>query len=91
MKRTGSARKTSRSNGSSTRDKSSRTRYALCIRNDDNPASLERCKVYRTLPDPKAAKHGLVRVIDESGEDYLYPRDWFVAVDVPAAARPAFA
>jgi hypothetical protein len=58
-------------------------RFALCIRNEGNEASLERNKLYVILPDRQAQADGLVRVIDEDGEDYLYPADWFVAVEVP--------
>jgi len=62
-------------------------RFAVCIENDGNEASLERNKLYVLLPDRQAAADGLVRVIDEDGEDYLYPADWFVAVEVPKAVR----
>jgi len=58
-------------------------RYAVCINNSGKEASLERNKLYVVLPDPRAEADGLVRVIDEDGEDYLYPADWFVAVEVP--------
>ena len=58
-------------------------RYAVCIRNEGNEASLERNKLYVVLPDRKAQADGLVRVIDEDGEDYLYPAEWFVALEVP--------
>jgi hypothetical protein len=58
-------------------------RYAVCIRNEGSEASLERNKLYVVLPDPKAEADGLVRVIDEDREDYLYPAEWFVALDVP--------
>jgi hypothetical protein len=58
-------------------------RYAVCIKNEGSEASLERNKLYVVLPDRRAEGDGLVRVIDEDGEDYLYPADWFVAVDVP--------
>jgi hypothetical protein len=62
-------------------------RYAVCIRNRGNEASLERNKLYVVLPDARAEADGLVRVIDEDAEDYLYPADWFVAVDVPRAVE----
>ena len=62
-------------------------RYGVCIRNEGNEASLERNKLYVILPDRQAEADGLVRVVDEDGEDYLYPADWFVAVDVPKAVR----
>ena len=55
----------------------------VCIRNDGYPASLERHKIYRVLPDVKAEKHGDLRIVDESGEDYLYPANWFVPIRVP--------
>jgi hypothetical protein len=62
-------------------------RYAVCITNKGNEASLERNKLYVLLRDRKAEADGLVRVIDEDGEDYLYPADWFVAVEVPKAVQ----
>ena len=58
-------------------------RYAVCIRNEGNEASLQRNKLYVVLPDRKAQADGLVRVIDEDGEDYLYPAEWFGALAVP--------
>lgn len=51
--------------------------YAACERNDGYPASLELGRTYVVLPDPKAAEHGLLRIVDESGEDYLYPQEYF--------------
>ncbi len=63
--------------------------FLLCVKNDDYPASLEVRKVYRALPDSVASAKGFVRVIDESGEDYLYPADHFVAVDLPKEAVDA--
>ena len=63
--------------------------FAICIRNDEHPASLEVWKVYRVLSDPRAEEHGYIRVIDESGEDYLYPASYFVPVQLPEAAREA--
>jgi hypothetical protein len=51
---------------------------------------LERWKVYRVLPDEKAARHKLIRVIDESGEDYLYPESYFVLIKLPQVAVEAF-
>jgi hypothetical protein len=64
-------------------------RFAVCINNTDYPASLELHKIYRVLPDESAAKDGDLRVIDESGEDYLYPADFFVPIDVPKAVERA--
>lgn len=63
--------------------------FVVCIRNDDNPASLEFRKLYEVIPDTKAAKHNLVRIVDESGEDYLYPESYFVPVKLPQAAERA--
>ena len=62
-------------------------RFAVCVRNKGYEASLERNKIYVVLPDREAEKEGDVRVVDESGEDYLYPAEWFVAVEVPKAAE----
>ncbi len=61
----------------------------ICIRNDEYPASLEVRKVYEVLPDAQAAEHHLVRIIDESGEDFLYPEDYFMPVDLPQPIRAA--
>ena len=60
--------------------------YALCIENRDCE-DLEKRKLYRTVPDEEAAGEGYLRVIDESGEDYLYPQSYFVMVDVPHQAH----
>jgi hypothetical protein len=49
----------------------------VCVDNEGYPASLERRKIYVALPDAAAEKHGLIRVVDESGEDYLYPKAFF--------------
>jgi len=64
-------------------------RFLLCVNNAAYPASLEVRKVYPEVPDAAAAAKGFVRVIDESGEDYLYPADHFVAVDLPQAVVDA--
>ena len=69
--------------------KSHRPRFALCVENGGDDVSLELCKVYRLLADARAEKAGLIRVIDESGEDYLYPREDFVAVELPEEATRA--
>ena len=63
--------------------KSSHLRFAICVNNSEYPASLELHKIYRVLPDEDAAKDGDIRVIDESGEDYLYPADYFVRTELP--------
>jgi hypothetical protein len=67
-----------------------RKRFVLCISNGDYTASLEIRKVYRSLPDHIAAKENMLRVIDESGEDYLYPAKFFVPISVPKKVLAAF-
>lgn len=59
------------------------TRFALCIHSEEYPASLERRKLYEVLPDADAEELGQLRVIDESGEDYLYPQEYFQLVELP--------
>jgi len=61
--------------------------FALCVDNTDYEASLILGKVYWILPDAIAAKDDLVRIVDESGEDYLYHRSHFVFVDFPKAVK----
>ncbi len=78
----------SKSNGSSRR-KSSRAAFVLCLRNAGYAASLEPRKIYSVVQDASAAKHHLVRIIDESGEDYLYPADYFVVLRLPTSVRAA--
>lgn len=63
--------------------------FVVCIKNKDYAASLEPRKLYRVLPDAAAAKLGQIRVIDESGEDYLYPEDYFIPVQLPHTAERA--
>jgi hypothetical protein len=60
-------------------------KFAVCVNNSEYPASLELHKIYRLLPDDDAAHDGDVRVIDESGEDYLYPAEYFVPIELPQA------
>lgn len=64
-------------------------RFVVCVRNAGYPASLELRKLYQALPDADAAAHNLVRVIDESGEDYLYPEKRFVALELPQGVETA--
>jgi hypothetical protein len=64
--------------------------YVVCIDNSSYPASLELRKIYPCLSDARAEKDGLVRVIDESGEDYLYPARLFVSIQVPEAVERSF-
>jgi len=62
-------------------------KFVVCINNDEYPASLELHKIYRTLPDSDAEQDGDLRIIDESGEDYLYPAKWFVFINLPYEAE----
>ena len=57
--------------------------FAVCVKNHDYPASLELMKLYEVLPDDFATENGMIRVIDESGEDYLYSADYFATLTVP--------
>src|SRR2546426_11760278 len=65
------------------------TSFAVCIENR-GAEDLDVRKIYRVLPDKTAAATGYVRVIDESGEDYLYPADYFVPVELPQKAKRAW-
>lgn len=67
------------------------SKYALCIDDCGSPASLEVRKVYRVLADAAGSARGLVRVVDDSVEDYLYPASAFVPIEVPRAAAKVFA
>ena len=64
-------------------------RFALCVENKDSE-DLERRKIYVVVADAEAEKEGYLRVIDESGEDYLYPASYFILLDLPAEAKEAF-
>ncbi len=61
--------------------------FVVCIKNAGYPASLELHKIYRVLPDKDAAEDGDIRVVDESGEDYLYPAAFFAPIKVPVAVE----
>lgn len=63
--------------------------FAVCIRNDGYPASLELRKLYQVIADPDAEISGFLRVVDESGEDYLYPKAFFLSIPVPHAVGEA--
>ncbi|HEY0080026.1 MAG TPA: hypothetical protein VGB73_15545 [Pyrinomonadaceae bacterium] len=67
--------------------KKSAHKFVVCIDNAGYPASLELHKIYRVLPDEDAATEGDLRVIDESGEDYLYPAEYFVLIELPKAVE----
>jgi hypothetical protein len=62
--------------------------FALCVENKDCE-DLEKRKIYKVLPDEEAEKEGYLKVIDESGEDYLYPQSYFVLVQLPREAQEA--
>ncbi len=61
--------------------------FAICLNNEDYPASLEVGKLYRVIPDEEAAVHGYIRVIDESGEDYAYSTERFYPIALPQAVE----
>ena len=67
-----------------------RKQFVVCIKNEGYPASLELRKIYEVLPDKRSAERQLIRVTDESGEDYLYPADYFVPIDLPKPVEEAF-
>ena len=91
MRRMVSAGRKSSANAMSTRPRKSRRRqavtFAVCVENSGYPASLELHKIYRVVPDQDAAREGDLRIVDESGEDYLYPAEWFAAVEVPRRVK----
>ena len=74
-----------------TNRRNAKPRFVVCVNNEGYAASLELRKIYRALSDPQAAAHDLIRVIDESGEDYLYPADYFVSITLPQTVSKAFA
>jgi hypothetical protein len=61
----------------------------ICVKNDDYPASLEKRKIYEAIPDSDATKYNQIRIIDESGEDYLYPEEYFIPVTLPKNVEEA--
>jgi hypothetical protein len=61
----------------------------VCVDNEGYPASLEKRKIYVALPDRDAERQDLVRIIDESGEDYLYPKAFFRAISLPQSVKKA--
>lgn len=64
-------------------------RFVVCIQNDEYAASLESRKIYEMIPDSEAEKHHQLRVIDESGEDYLYPTRYFIPINLPSEIEQA--
>ena len=71
--------------------KPSLSQFAICVENAEYPVSLELHKIYRVLPDEEAVEDGDLRIIDESGEDYLYPAEYFVIIEVPRQTARALA
>jgi hypothetical protein len=63
--------------------------FVVCIQNRNYPASLELRKLYEVIADENASRKDLLRVIDESGEDYLYPKDYFLEIELPQEAGRA--
>ena len=68
--------------------RNSQKKFAVCVRNE-NSEDLEPRKIYQILPDERAAADGYIRVIDESGEDYLYPQDYFILLELPKEVERA--
>jgi hypothetical protein len=66
-----------------------KSEFVVCVKNRGYRVSLELRKIYQALPDAEAEAHGLVRVVDESGEDYLYPTSFFIPIQVPAPVERA--
>ncbi len=73
-----------------TSSRRSRAKFVVYVNNSDCAASLELHKIYRTVPDASAESEGDIRVMDESGEDYVYSQDRFVPISVPAVVRESF-
>jgi hypothetical protein len=65
------------------------SKLVICTDNSDYPVALERRKIYESLPDSDAAKKGLIRVVDESGEDYLYPASCFIDANLSKETQAA--
>jgi len=63
--------------------------FVVCVDNEGYPGALEKRKIYLAFRDPRAEKQGLIRVVDESGEDYLYPKAFFRSIALPQALKRA--
>lgn len=91
MRRTASAGRKSNASGILTKTGRPRRRpaaeFVVCIQNSGYPASLELHKIYRVVPDEEAIREGDLRIVDESGEDYLYPAEWFAPVELPRRVK----
>jgi hypothetical protein len=65
-------------------------KFVICVNNEGYLASLELRKIYQVIPDEDASTRGFIRVVDESGEDYLYSKDSFVPIEIPQSAQSVF-
>ena len=72
-------------------DMATEKQYVVCLDNEGYQASLLARRIYQTLSDPEASSHGLLRVIDESGEDYLFPAKLFEVIELPTSLRQKLA
>ena len=72
------------------RRKTAASHFVVCLKNTGYPASLELHKIYRLVTDEEAGEAGDVRIVDESGEDYLYPASWFAEIKVPRPVERSF-
>lgn len=64
-------------------------KFVICMDNEGYEVSLERWKIYRVIPDEKADSHRQIRVVDESGDDYVYPEEYFISVKLPKSVEEA--
>jgi hypothetical protein len=90
MRRTVSAERRSSGSAMSKKGRTRRRqtpRFVVCMKNTGYPASLELHKIYRVVADADAARDGDIRVVDESGEDYLYPVEWFESLELPRRVK----
>jgi hypothetical protein len=88
MKHMESGKRKPKSSASSSK-KHSGPHFVICVKNEDYAASLELRKIYRYIPDKTASRLEMLRIIDESGEDYLYPSNYFVAIRLPRTVERA--
>jgi len=70
-------------------EKQEKPQFVICLKNDEYEVSLEVRKVYRVISDPQASQLQMIRVVDESGEDYLYPQEMFASIELPQAVIEA--
>ena len=66
-------------------------KFVICLQNNDYPVSLEKRKIYEAIPDPRAERIGHIRIVDESGEAYLYPSAYFIHAGLPGDVQAAVA